>query len=86
MPRRTLALAAAGLAATGRRRLWRRGCEPPPPTGKVDVVAAFYPLQFVAERVGGDAVAVTNLAKPGAEPHDLELNPEPGRRGQRRRR
>ncbi|MEU7803888.1 metal ABC transporter substrate-binding protein [Micromonospora arborensis] len=42
---------------------------------RVDVVAAFYPLQFIAERVGGDAVRVTNLAKPGAEPHDLELNP-----------
>ncbi|WP_173084193.1 metal ABC transporter substrate-binding protein [Phytohabitans rumicis] len=45
-------------------------------SGKVDVVAAFYPLQFVAEKVGGDAVDVTNLAKPGAEPHDLELNPD----------
>jgi zinc transport system substrate-binding protein len=45
-------------------------------TGRVKVVAAFYPLQFVAERVGGDAVAVANLAKPGAEPHDLELNPQ----------
>jgi zinc transport system substrate-binding protein len=44
--------------------------------GTVGVVAAFYPLQFVAERVGGDAVTVTNLAKPGAEPHDLELNPQ----------
>lgn len=43
--------------------------------GTVDVVAAFYPLQFVAERVGGDAVKVTNLAKPGVEPHDLELEP-----------
>lgn len=43
--------------------------------GRVDVVAAFYPLQFVAERVGGDAVRVTSLAKPGAEPHDLELSP-----------
>ncbi|BCL13337.1 metal ABC transporter substrate-binding protein [Micromonospora sagamiensis] len=42
---------------------------------RVDVVAAFYPLQFVSERVGGDAVTVVNLAKPGAEPHDLELNP-----------
>ncbi|MFG1776958.1 metal ABC transporter substrate-binding protein [Micromonospora sp. NPDC049051] len=42
---------------------------------RVDVVAAFYPLQFVAERVGGDAVKVSNLVKPGAEPHDLELNP-----------
>jgi len=43
--------------------------------GRVDIVAAFYPLQFVAERVGGDAVRVTSLAKPGAEPHDLELTP-----------
>ncbi|MBM0233012.1 zinc ABC transporter substrate-binding protein [Micromonospora sp. STR1_7] len=42
---------------------------------RVDVVAAFYPLQFLAERIGGDAVRVTNLAKPGAEPHDLELTP-----------
>ncbi|MEH0932960.1 metal ABC transporter substrate-binding protein [Micromonospora sp. CPCC 205558] len=42
---------------------------------RVDVVAAFYPLQFLAERIGGDDVRVTNLAKPGAEPHDLELNP-----------
>ncbi|MDG4783153.1 metal ABC transporter substrate-binding protein [Micromonospora sp. WMMD961] len=42
---------------------------------RVDVVAAFYPLQFLAEKIGGDAVRVTNLAKPGAEPHDLELNP-----------
>lgn len=39
------------------------------------MVAAFYPLQFLSERIGGDAVRVTNLAKPGAEPHDLELNP-----------
>ena len=28
-----------------------------------------------AERIGGDAVTVTNLTKPGAEPHDLELTP-----------
>ncbi|WBB49606.1 metal ABC transporter substrate-binding protein [Verrucosispora sp. WMMA2044] len=42
---------------------------------RVDVVAGFYPLQFLAERIGGDAVAVTSLARPGAEPHDLELNP-----------
>lgn len=39
------------------------------------MVAGFYPLQFLAERIGGDAVTVTNLARPGAEPHDLELNP-----------
>ncbi|MFV2102609.1 metal ABC transporter substrate-binding protein [Micromonospora sp. LOL_024] len=42
---------------------------------RIDVVAGFYPLQFLAEQIGGDGVAVTNLARPGAEPHDLELNP-----------
>ncbi|GAA0726103.1 zinc ABC transporter substrate-binding protein [Dactylosporangium roseum] len=39
------------------------------------VVAAFYPLQFISERVGGDRVTVTNLTRGGAEPHDLELRP-----------
>ena len=42
--------------------------------GKVTVAAAFYPLAFVAQRVGGDDVAVTNLTQPGNEPHDLELD------------
>jgi zinc transport system substrate-binding protein len=37
-------------------------------------VAAFYPLAFAAERVGGNAVSVTNLTPPGAEPHDVELS------------
>jgi zinc transport system substrate-binding protein len=39
----------------------------------LDVVAAFYPLQYVVEQVGGDRVDVTGLTKPGVEPHDLEL-------------
>ena len=43
---------------------------------RMPVTAAFYPLQFVAERVGGDQVEVTSLTKPGAEPHDLELTPK----------
>ncbi|GAA2640381.1 metal ABC transporter substrate-binding protein [Paractinoplanes durhamensis] len=43
--------------------------------GKLNVVTAFYPLQFLSERIGGDVVSVTNLTKPGAEPHDVELNP-----------
>ncbi|MBV1856634.1 metal ABC transporter substrate-binding protein [Catellatospora tritici] len=42
---------------------------------QVKVVAAFYPLQYVSQQVGGDAVSVANLAPPGAEPHDLELTP-----------
>lgn len=37
------------------------------------VVAAFYPLQFVTERVVGDLAEVDTLAQPGVEPHDLEL-------------
>jgi zinc transport system substrate-binding protein len=43
---------------------------------RVAVVASFYPLSFVAERVGGDCVDVTNLTPPGVEPHDLELTPD----------
>jgi zinc transport system substrate-binding protein len=39
------------------------------------VVTAFYPLQFLAERVGGEAVSASGLVQPGAEPHDLELTP-----------
>jgi len=37
------------------------------------VVASFYPLQYVAERVVGDHAEVENLTSPGVEPHDLEL-------------
>ncbi len=44
--------------------------------GTIGVVAAFYPLAEAAERVGGEAVSVTNLTPPGVEPHDLELTPE----------
>ncbi|HYJ69153.1 MAG TPA: metal ABC transporter substrate-binding protein [Nocardioidaceae bacterium] len=40
------------------------------------VIASFYPFAFVAEQVGGDTVQVDNLTQPGAEPHDLELDPQ----------
>jgi zinc transport system substrate-binding protein len=42
---------------------------------RVDVVAAFYPFQFLAERVGGPDARVSSLTAPGAEPHDVELTP-----------
>ncbi|MEW2068036.1 metal ABC transporter substrate-binding protein [Streptomyces sp. NPDC007346] len=42
---------------------------------KLTVTASFYPMQFLAERIGGEHVAVTSLTKPGVEPHDLELTP-----------
>ncbi|MCX4786616.1 MULTISPECIES: metal ABC transporter substrate-binding protein [unclassified Streptomyces] len=43
--------------------------------GKLNVVASFYPMQFLAEQIGGKHVSVTTLTKPGQEPHDLELSP-----------
>ena len=42
--------------------------------GRLDIQASFYPLQWIAEQVGGSAVAVSTLTPPGAEPHDLELS------------
>ncbi|MQY32683.1 High-affinity zinc uptake system binding-protein ZnuA [Streptomyces sp. RB17] len=45
-------------------------------TGKFDVVASFYPMAFLAERIGGDHVHVTSLTSPGQEPHDLEISPK----------
>jgi zinc transport system substrate-binding protein len=42
---------------------------------KTDVVAAFYPLAFAAQELGGAEVDVRNLTPPGAEPHDLEVSP-----------
>jgi zinc transport system substrate-binding protein len=41
----------------------------------LSIEASFYPLQWMAERVGGQHVDVASLTKPGAEPHDLELTP-----------
>jgi zinc transport system substrate-binding protein len=60
----TLALALSGCASYAQ-----------PDDGRVHVVAGFYPLQFVAEEIGGDRVSVENLTRAGAEPHDLELQP-----------
>lgn len=45
------------------------------PDGRNSVVAAFYPLAYAAEQIGGSAYDVVNLTPPGAEPHDLELTP-----------
>ncbi|MGV8965316.1 MAG: metal ABC transporter substrate-binding protein [Cellulomonas sp.] len=44
-------------------------------SGRVQVLASFYPLQYVTEQVGGDLVTVSSLTPPGAEPHDVELSP-----------
>lgn len=42
-------------------------------SGDVKVAAAFYPLEYVSERVAGTNADVSGLTTPGMEPHDLEL-------------
>jgi zinc transport system substrate-binding protein len=42
--------------------------------GRPQIIAAFYPLQFVAQEVGGSAIEVESLTPSGVEPHDLELS------------
>lgn len=63
-----LGLVVAGLAGCARPHT-------PSPDGIIRVVASFYPLQYVAEQVGGERVRVTSLTQPGVEPHDVELSP-----------
>lgn len=48
-------------------------CGPKPSSqGRKRVVAAFYPLAFAAQQLGGTKLEVSNLTPPGVEPHDLE--------------
>ncbi len=47
----------------------------PPAPDAIPVTAAFYPLEYLLTRIGGEHLRITTLTKPGAEPHDLELNP-----------
>ena len=59
-----------------------QGCSTGSPTarrvgsvrGPVRVVASFYPLAWLTERLGGSRVAVRDLTPPGAEPHDVEID------------
>ena len=70
---RTSALLLTGaLALTGCGALSEGGADA---GDGVQVVAAFYPLQYVADRVAGGLADVTNLTQPGGEPHDLDIDP-----------
>ncbi|MER7704733.1 metal ABC transporter substrate-binding protein [Kitasatospora sp. NPDC097605] len=40
---------------------------------RLNVVASFYPMEFLATKIGGEHVKVTGLTAAGVEPHDLEL-------------
>jgi zinc transport system substrate-binding protein len=65
----TFAAVALGLAACGGDT-----------GGEREVVAAFYPLAFAAERIAAPGTTVTDLTPAGAEPHDLELTTQDARR------
>ncbi|SDZ82038.1 zinc transport system substrate-binding protein [Bowdeniella nasicola] len=47
----------------------------PKADGKPQVLASFYPLQYLTEQIGKDHIDVSSLTPKGAEPHDLELAP-----------
>ncbi|WP_321780804.1 metal ABC transporter substrate-binding protein [Schaalia cardiffensis] len=64
----TVALAALSLAACS------TGADSAA-SGKVSVMASFYPLKYLTEQIGGELTSVTSLTPDGAEPHDLELSP-----------
>jgi len=53
--------------------------------GRPEIVAAFYPLAYAADQIGGDAYHVSNVTPPGAEPHDVELKPSTAARVARAR-
>lgn len=41
----------------------------------LNVQASFYPLEYVASKIGGDKVNVTSLTPAGSDAHNLELSP-----------
>ena len=43
---------------------------------KMTVVATLYPLQYLAQRIGGDRMEVTVLVPTGVEPHDYDPSPK----------
>lgn len=52
------------------------GCAGGASAGQADVVAAAYPFAWLATEIAGPDAEVTNVVKPGAEPHDIELTPQ----------
>ncbi|WP_425306101.1 metal ABC transporter substrate-binding protein [Actinomyces succiniciruminis] len=42
----------------------------------LSVAASFYPIQYLAEAIGGDNVTVTSITPTNVEPHDYELAPK----------
>ncbi|WP_413452763.1 metal ABC transporter substrate-binding protein [Georgenia phoenicis] len=43
--------------------------------GELTVLASVYPLEYLAEEIGGERVSVDSLTPDGVDPHTLELSP-----------
>jgi zinc transport system substrate-binding protein len=66
-----LALAACGGGSDPASQPSTSGADP-----SLTVAVSHYPVQFLVEQIGGDAVEAVNLTTPGTEPHDVELTPQ----------
>ena len=44
-------------------------------SGRIQVVASFYPLAHIAQQIGKEHVDVLNLTPAGSEPHDFDPSP-----------
>ncbi len=44
--------------------------------GALKVTTSFYPLSYLAERIGAEHVAITDLTPPGSDAHGVELSPK----------
>ena len=81
--RRVLSAAAAaalGLSLTACSALFTESSEPSgsdapkDASGTLSVAVSFYPIQYLAETIGGDHVSVTSLTPTNVEPHDYDLS------------
>lgn len=70
-PRLLLPLLALPLVLTGCGGGTAPGADP----DALQVVASFYPLEYLAERIAGEHAQVTTLTAPGVDPHEVELTP-----------
>lgn len=68
---RTLAASAAAVILSG----CAAGTDDAGDDSRLIVSAAFYPLEYAAQHIAGEAAEVRGVTSPGVEPHDLELSP-----------
>ncbi|MFE4357117.1 MULTISPECIES: metal ABC transporter substrate-binding protein [Streptomycetaceae] len=71
--RRSIALGTTALAASLALTACGGSSSADSGGGRLKVVASFYPMEFLAQQIGKEHVAVTDLTAAGVEPHDLEL-------------